>query len=88
MTERVKSLGGSCAIESGLNEGATIRIEIPLQHEKTVLKDTFSDDVLKAFQKAREGRPYLSHDLASEVVMEARGTTNPLKAHDGARSPN
>jgi DNA-binding CsgD family transcriptional regulator len=27
-----------------------------------------------------EGRPYLSHDLASEVAfMEARGTTNPLK---------
>lgn len=36
--------------------------------------------VLKAFQKVREGRPYLSHDLASEVAfMEARGTTNPLK---------
>ena len=45
-----------------------------------VLKDTSSDEVLKAFQKVREGRPYLSHDLASEVAfMEARGTTNPLK---------
>jgi len=30
--------------------------------------------------RRREGRPYLSHDLASEVAfMEARGTTNPLK---------
>jgi DNA-binding CsgD family transcriptional regulator len=28
----------------------------------------------------RENRPYLSHDLASEVAfMEARGTTNPLR---------
>ena len=45
-----------------------------------VLKDTSSDEVLKAFQKVREGSRYLSHDLASEVAfMEARGTTNPLK---------
>jgi DNA-binding NarL/FixJ family response regulator len=45
-----------------------------------VLKDASADEVLKAFQKVREGRPYLSHDLASEVAfMEARGTTNPLK---------
>jgi DNA-binding NarL/FixJ family response regulator len=28
----------------------------------------------------RENRPYLSHDLASEVAfMEARGTTNPRR---------
>jgi DNA-binding NarL/FixJ family response regulator len=45
-----------------------------------VLKDTSSDEVVKAFQKVRENRPYLSHDLASEVAfMEARGTTNPLR---------
>lgn len=45
-----------------------------------VLKDTSSEEVLKAFQKVREGTLYLSHDLASEVAfMEARGTTNPLK---------
>ena len=43
-------------------------------------KDTSSDEVLKAFQRVRENRPYLSHDLASEVAfMEARGTTNPLR---------
>jgi DNA-binding CsgD family transcriptional regulator len=37
-------------------------------------------EVLKAFQKARGGRQYLSHDLASEVAfMEATGTSNPLK---------
>jgi DNA-binding NarL/FixJ family response regulator len=45
-----------------------------------VLKDTSSDEVLKAFHKVRENRPYLSHDLASEVAfMEARGTSNPLR---------
>lgn len=45
-----------------------------------VLKDTAPDEMVKAFQRVREGRPYLSHDLASEVAfMEARGTTNPLK---------
>src|SRR4029078_6984564 len=45
-----------------------------------VRKDTSSAEVLKAFQKVRDGRPYLSHDLASEVAfMEARGTANPLK---------
>jgi len=31
-------------------------------------------------QKVREGSPYLSQDLASELAfMEARGTINPLK---------
>jgi two-component system sensor histidine kinase UhpB len=35
MTERVKSLGGSCAIESGQGKGTTICIEIPVQREKT-----------------------------------------------------
>ena len=45
-----------------------------------VLKDTPFDEILKAFQRVRENRPYLSHDLASEVAfMEARGTTNPLR---------
>lgn len=45
-----------------------------------VLKDTSPDEVLKAFQAVRDGRSYLSHDLASEVAfMETRGTTNPLK---------
>jgi len=45
-----------------------------------VLKDTSFDEILKAFQRVRENRPYLSHDLASEVAFsEARGTTNPLR---------
>ena len=35
MTERVKSLGGSCAIQSTNGNGTTIRIEIPVQREKT-----------------------------------------------------
>lgn len=34
MTERVKSLGGSCVIESELRKGTAIRIEIPVQREK------------------------------------------------------
>ena len=34
MTERVKSLGGTCAIESAQGTGTTIRIEIPVQREK------------------------------------------------------
>jgi len=45
-----------------------------------VLKDTPPEEVQTAFQRVRENRPYLSHDLASEVAfMEARGTTNPLR---------
>ena len=43
-----------------------------------VLKDSSSDEVLEAFRKVREGRPYLSQDLASAVI-EARGIFNPLK---------
>ena len=34
-----------------------------------VLKDTSSEEVLKAFQKVREGRLYLSHDLVCEVAF-------------------
>ena len=37
---------------------------------------------MKAFEKVRDGAPYLSHELASAVAfMQARGkTTNPLRA--------
>lgn len=46
-----------------------------------LLKDTWSDEFIKAFQKVREGIPYISHELASGVAfMEARGTANPLRA--------
>ena len=47
-----------------------------------ILKDTPSDEILRAFEKVRDGAPYLSHDLASEVAfMEARGgATNPLRS--------
>jgi DNA-binding NarL/FixJ family response regulator len=45
-----------------------------------LLKDTLPDEVLKALNKVREGKPYITPDLASEVAfMEIRGTTNPLK---------
>ena len=33
MTERVRSLGGSCAVESTPSKGTTIRVEIPVQSE-------------------------------------------------------
>jgi two-component system, NarL family, sensor histidine kinase UhpB len=35
MTERVKSLGGTCVIDSARDKGTTIGIEIPVQHGKT-----------------------------------------------------
>ena len=45
-----------------------------------VLKDASPEEMLKAFKKVGEGKPYLSPDLASEVAfMEVRGTANPLK---------
>jgi two-component system, NarL family, sensor histidine kinase UhpB len=34
-TERVKSLGGSCVIDSALDRGTAIRIEIPVRREKS-----------------------------------------------------
>jgi two-component system sensor histidine kinase UhpB len=34
LTERVKSLGGSCVIDSEVDRGTTVRIEIPVQREK------------------------------------------------------
>jgi DNA-binding NarL/FixJ family response regulator len=46
-----------------------------------LLKDTWSDEFIKAFQKVREGAPYISHELASQVAfMEARGSANPLRS--------
>ena len=42
-----------------------------------VLKDAASDEVVEAFQRVREHRNYLSHELATEVAfMAARGMTN------------
>jgi two-component system, NarL family, sensor histidine kinase UhpB len=35
MTERVKSLRGTCVIDSARDKGTAIRIEIPVQREKT-----------------------------------------------------
>ena len=44
-----------------------------------VLKDTSPDEFSKAFRRVRDGQPYLSHDLASQIAfMEARGDRNPL----------
>jgi DNA-binding CsgD family transcriptional regulator len=41
-----------------------------------ILKDTPGEEIVKAFERVRDGTPYLSHELASEVAfMEARGRT-------------
>lgn len=45
-----------------------------------ILKDTPFDEFERAFDRVRQGKRYLSTDLASSVVfMEARGSANPLK---------
>jgi DNA-binding NarL/FixJ family response regulator len=45
-----------------------------------ILKDTSSDEFMKAFRKVRGGQHYLSHELASQIAfMEARGNRSPLK---------
>lgn len=47
-----------------------------------ILKDTSGDEIVKALDAIRNGVPYLSHELASNIAfMEARGhTKNPLHA--------
>ena len=61
------------------SDPAIVRRALEVGATGYLLKDTPSEEVLKAFETVREGRPYLSHDLATEVAfMEARGTTNPL----------
>lgn len=45
-----------------------------------VLKDAPADEFLKAFQIVRSGRPYLSHDVASEIAFnETRSAASPLQ---------
>lgn len=44
-----------------------------------ILKDTSSVDIVKALQAVRQGKPFLSHVIASAIaVMETKGRTNPL----------
>src|ERR1700730_9536190 len=44
-----------------------------------VLKDTSSDELMKAFDQVRSGAPYLSNDLAMQVALVRTGVrTNPL----------
>lgn len=46
-----------------------------------LLKDAPSDEFLKAFQTVRQGRPYLSHVMASEIAFsETRSDASPLRA--------
>ncbi|RUO98524.1 response regulator transcription factor [Hyphomicrobium sp.] len=44
-----------------------------------ILKDTSSVDIVKALQAVRQGKPFLSHVIASSIaVMETKGRSNPL----------
>ncbi len=44
-----------------------------------ILKDTSSVDIIKALQMVKQGKPFLSHAIASSIaVMETKGRTNPL----------
>ena len=44
-----------------------------------VLKDTSSDELMKAFDRVRTGAPYLSNDLAMQVALVRTGVrANPL----------
>ena len=44
-----------------------------------VLKDTSSDELMKAFEQVRGGTPYLSNDLAMQVALARTGVrANPL----------
>jgi two-component system invasion response regulator UvrY len=46
-----------------------------------VLKDAPPEEFLKAFHIVRQGRQYLSHDVASEIAFnETRNFANPLRA--------
>jgi DNA-binding NarL/FixJ family response regulator len=45
-----------------------------------VLKDTSPEEFLKAYNQVRDGRPYLSHDVAADVAFkQAREKTSPLR---------
>lgn len=44
-----------------------------------LLKDTSSEEFIKAFRTVRDGGRYLGHELASQIAfMDARGQRNPL----------
>jgi len=46
-----------------------------------LLKDAPSEEFLKAFNTVRSGRPYLSHEVASEIAFsETRLNASPLQA--------
>jgi DNA-binding NarL/FixJ family response regulator len=46
-----------------------------------ILKDTSSEEFMKAFKRVRDGHTYLNHELASQIAfMEARGNRNPLSS--------
>jgi two-component system invasion response regulator UvrY len=43
-----------------------------------LLKDRSSDELMKAFEQVRSGKPYLSEDLAMRVALLGTGVENPL----------
>jgi DNA-binding NarL/FixJ family response regulator len=45
-----------------------------------LLRDAPSNEFIKAFKRVRDGRRYLSHDVAADVAFtQAREKTNPLR---------
>ena len=43
-----------------------------------LLKDTSSDELMKAFDQVRSGKPYLSEDLAMRVALLPRRRVRPV----------
>jgi two-component system, NarL family, invasion response regulator UvrY len=62
------------------SDPATVRRAIAVGATGYVLKDATSEELLKAYERLREGRPYISYDLALKVAFrDLPRPTNPLR---------
>ena len=62
------------------SEPATVGCAIAVGATGYVLKDATSEELLKAYERLREGRPYISYDLALKVAFrDLPSPTNPLR---------
>ena len=62
------------------SDPATVRRAIAVGATGYVLKDATSEELLKAYERLREGRPYISYDLALKVAFrDLPSPTNPLR---------
>ena len=62
------------------SDPATVGRAIAVGATGYVLKDATSEELLKAYERLREGRPYISYDLALKVAFRDLPTpTNPLR---------